>query len=222
MTEFPIPAVCLVTDRRRLSPAARTVTDELSALERFLDEAVSAGVDLIQIRERDLEAGILVQLVRRIVRRTRGSATRILVNDRADVALAAGADGVHLRAHGPETGRVRVLSDGWLIGRSVHDGDGPSEYAGADYLLFGPVFATASKPGAAPAGLRALESAVNAAPAPVLAIGGIDARRATYCRRHGAAGVAGISIFLPEGLSPDAVGPVRAVQTLRTAMADGT
>src|SRR5438445_1827493 len=89
------PIVCLVTDRHRLCEGC----DEDSA-ERCLDaqvaEAVAAGVDLLQIRERDLDAGRLVAIVARAVALARGTSTRIVVNDRLDAALAAGAHGVHL------------------------------------------------------------------------------------------------------------------------------
>jgi thiamine-phosphate diphosphorylase len=218
MIPIPSPAVCLVTDRRRLAPDARTARQEIAALERFLEDAVSAGVDVIQLRERDLDGGVLADITGRLVGRARGSAVRVLVNDRADVALAAGAHGVHLPGDGPPVHRVRALSSSWIVGRSIHAADRPSGHQDASYLLFGPVYATASKPGAPAAGLSALASAAAAATPPVLAIGGIDPARAAECRRHGAAGVAGIGVFLPPGLAPESLGPVRAVQELRAAL----
>ena len=128
----------------------------VSALERFLDQAVEAGVDLIQLRERDLDAGVLCRVVRRLMDRARGSGVRVVVNDRADVALAAGADGVHLRGDSPSAARLRPVSPGWIIGRSVHHRDLAGPDPDADYLLFGTVFSTASKPDLTPTGLAPL------------------------------------------------------------------
>ena len=218
MIAMPSPAICLVTDRRRLAPDARTERAELAALERFLDDAVSAGVDVIQLRERDLDGCVLTELATHIVARARGSAVRVLVNDRADVALAARAHGVHLRGDGPPARRLRALSPSWIIGRSVHAADRAPEDDDASYLLFGPVYETASKPGTRPAGLPALAGVAASSPAPVLAIGGINVARAAECRRHGAQGVAGIGIFLPPGLAPEALGPACAVRELRAAL----
>ena len=218
MTGFPCPAICLVTDRRRLAPGARTTREELAALERYFDDVVAAAPDFVQVRESDLDAGVLTDLVTRLVARARRSLVRVLVNDRADVALAAGADGVHLRSDGPAVGRLRALSPSWIVGRSIHVGEVVAPHQEAAYLLFGPVFSTASKPGVPPAGVQALASAARDSTSPVLAIGGIDPPRAAQCWRQGAAGVAGIGIFLPSGLAPDALGPARAVNELRAAM----
>jgi thiamine-phosphate pyrophosphorylase len=218
MTGFPSPAIYLVTDRRRLAASARTTRDELAALERYFDEVVAAAPDFVQVRESDLDAGVLTALVIRLVARARGSSVRVLVNDRADVALAAAADGVHVRSDGPPVGRLRALSPSWIVGRSIHVGEILAPLHDAAYLLFGPVFSTASKPGVPPAGVQALASAARDSTSPVLAIGGIDPPRAAECWRHGAGGVAGIGIFLPPGLAPDALGPARAVSELRAAM----
>jgi thiamine-phosphate pyrophosphorylase len=212
------PIVCLVTDRRRLAPAARTVDEEIAALEHCVDEAVEAGVDVVQIRERDLDGRRLAACLKDAVRRTRGSATRVIVNDRADLAAAAEADGVHVRADGPPVERVRSLGPHWIIGRSVHIGDPLPLSAPLDYLLFGPVFETRSKLGANATGLAALHAVAAEAGLPVLAIGGITPPRAAECCRAGAWGVAGIGVFLPRGHAPDALGVGRAVVELRAAM----
>jgi thiamine-phosphate diphosphorylase len=142
------------------------------------------------------------------------------VNDRADVALAGSAAGVHLRADGPETARVRALGPpGWLVGRSVHAAGEVASAHEADYLVFGTVFPTASKGFDVPvAGLDALADVTSRTAVPVLAIGGIDAARASACVAAGAAGVAGISVFFPDGRTPGALGPARAVAALRAAM----
>jgi thiamine-phosphate pyrophosphorylase len=212
------PCVYVVTDRRRLTPDARTVADEVTSLERWLDLAIGAGADVVQIRERDLEAGAQKALAARVAARARG--TLVVVNDRADVALAARVDGVHLRGDGPPIDRVRRLGGrDWLVGRSVHTTEEAARHNGADYLVFGTVFPGGSKPEGAPvAGLEGLRAAVTAAAGtPVIAIGGITPARAASCAVAGAVGVAGIGVFLPEGRAPDALGPVRAVAALRAA-----
>jgi thiamine-phosphate diphosphorylase len=218
MMQWATPCVHLVTDRRRLAPDARTTDAELVALERFLDDALDAGVDAIQIRERDLEAGTARRVISGVVGRARGRAV-ILVNDRVDVALAAGAGGVHLRADSAPTEAVRHLGGpGWTIGRSVHSPEEAGGELNADYVLFGTVFSTDSKPGAAPAGLERLQDAAAASHAPVIAIGGITPERAALARTAGAAGVAAIGVFLPPGRHPSALGVRNAVRALRTAM----
>jgi len=208
--------LCLVTDRRRAAPGELTLAAQQRALMALIAEAADAGVDLIQIREPDLDARDLCTVVCAAVAVTRGSSSRVVVNDRADVALAAGADGVHLRSSGPPVERVRALGpSGWLIGRSAHS---PSELvaaATADYVVFGTVFTTPSKPGIVPQGVSALEAAVQPGGPPVLAIGGITADLARDCAAVGAAGVAGISLFLRS--APDGLGPSAAVRMLRAA-----
>jgi thiamine-phosphate diphosphorylase len=217
---LPRPSVSLVTARTLLSPDARTVAAEILALEHWLDEAIAAGVDLVQVRERDLGPDVLTGLVSRLVLRARSTPTLIAVNERADVAIAEGADGVHLRADGPPIDRVRTLRAApWMVGRSVHPGDALAAHRHADYLLFGTVFGGGSKPAAAPiAGLGARHDAAAATTVPVLAIGGITPERARACVAAGAAGVAAISLYLPEGRAASALGPARAVRELRAAM----
>jgi len=214
---LPRPCLCLVTDRRAVNPDARTVREEVLALEAFLDEAIDAGIDLIQVRERNLETAVLHGMVIRTVARASQTTTRVLVNDRADVAAAAGAHGVHLRGDAPPGARVRELvGTSALIGRSIHD---PAESADdADYFVFGTVFRTGSKPSDAPvAGLDALAAAARRSLAPVLAIGGMTPDRAPACRQAGAAGVAAIGVFLPPGRTKHALGPAAGVAALRAA-----
>ena len=215
MTALPRPCVYLVTDRRRLAPGARTSRDELTALERFLDAAIDAAVDVIQVRERDLGARELAELVARVHARARATGTRVLVNDRADVAMAAGADGVHLPGDGLPAGRTRRLGPDWIIGRSVHPGDDLSDLADVDYLLFGTVFPTTSKPATwRLAGLDAFGAVASSAGTPVIAIGGVTPARASAVAAAGGAGVAGIALFLPP---PAGLGPARATVALRDA-----
>lgn len=219
MIPLPRPCVCLVTDRRAVAPDARTTRDELSGLDEQLDAACGAGVDLIQVRERDIDGGALSAFVRRLVTRA-PAGTRIIVNDRVDVAGAAGAAGVHLRADGPPASRVRAIAPGpWLIGRSVHTAvEADAAADGADYLFFGTVFPSRSKPGGSPvSGIEGLGAACAVSLVPVIAIGGITADKVDACRRAGAAGVAAIGLFLPRGRTPEALGPAEAVKALRAA-----
>jgi thiamine-phosphate pyrophosphorylase len=216
------PWICLVTNRRAVSPGARTTRDELDGLERQLDDAFEAGVDLVQVREAGLDAATLRALVARLAGRA-PAATRVVVNDRADVARAARAAGVHLRADAPAVSLVRRLGPpGWVVGRSVHSAEEARRAADADYLLFGTVFASRSKaPGAPVAGIEGLRSAAAAVARPVLAIGGVTVERAAACRAAGAAGVAAIGLFLPRGRTPDARGAADAIRSLRDAWRAG-
>jgi thiamine-phosphate diphosphorylase len=159
-------------------------------------------VDLIQIRERDLEARELTALVRQCVAAAQGTAARIVVNDRADVAMTAGAHGVHLRTDSIDASRVRkLLPSGFIVGRSVHGVEDATLAAGSgglDYLILGTMFPTASKKSphrlTRMAGLAALSARI---PIPILAIGGITVARAEDVTRAGAAGIAAIGLFIP-------------------------
>jgi thiamine-phosphate pyrophosphorylase len=182
------PAVMLVTDRRRLSGCA---------LPDLIRAAARAGLDFVQVREKDLAGGALLALTRAAVEATAGSGTRVLVNGRPDVALAAGAHGVQLPADGLPVAAVRAAFGTLLVGASCHSLDAAraAADAGADLLVVGPVFATPGKEtrtlGAA--GLAALTQAVRV---PVFAIGGIDADSAVRAVAAGARGVAAIRFFL--------------------------
>jgi len=210
------PFLYLVTDRARLAGLG---ADSLRALEVQLDAAIAAGIDVIQIRERDLEGRTLERLVAGVVSRAAGTPTRVIVNERADVAESAGAHGVHLRSDGPDVGRVRARYPRLLIGRSIHTAAEAIAYRDADYLLFGHVFATSSKPGQPAAGVAALGDAVAAAaPCEVVAIGGIDTGRARSCISAGAAGVAAIDAFVPPAVTDVRAFLARAVADLRAAL----
>jgi thiamine-phosphate diphosphorylase len=178
--------ICLVTDRRRRPPIEQAAA------------AVDAGVDLVHIRERDLDALALAALVSRVVDVTRGSRTRVVVNDRLDVALACGADGVHLRGDSFPPARVRsIVPQGFLIGRSVHATDEAVAVAqDVDYLIAGTVFPTPSKPGRLDLlGLHGLASIASAVRIPVLAIGGVTPEHAGEIAAAGAAGIAALGLF---------------------------
>ena len=169
-----------VTDRRQ--------GDVLACASR----AICNGVDMIQIREKDLTARDLFDLVCRIRDIAAGSKTRILVNDRLDIALAAGVDGVHLPGNGLPAERVRPLVK--LLGISTHTLNEAiqAERAGADFVVFGPIFET---PGKRPVGLEPLRTVASQLKIPVLAIGGINEENTRVILDVGAAGIAGIRLF---------------------------
>lgn len=215
MTTIAAPCICLITSRRQLAPDARTAREQLAALETWINDAFGR-VHVIQVREPDVDAGVLAAFVRRLVDRARGTKTRVVVNDRADIARVCGAAGVHLRSSGPPVDRVRAFGPpGWTIGRSIHSAGEAAIHGAADYLIFGTVFPSASKPeGAGVQGVNALSAAVRAAKPPVLAVGGIDPARARQCLAAGAAGIAAIGLFLPPGTAPGAMGIRPAVDAL--------
>jgi thiamine-phosphate pyrophosphorylase len=189
---------CLVTDRRRLSPTSPSFAVERQALLEQVRRAVDEGVELVHVRERDLEAACLAALVADIMAIARGTPTRVVVNDRLDVALACGADGVHLRGDSiPIEAARRLGPPPFLVGRSVHTAAEAAAGDGADYLIAGTVFPSTSKGKEAPAiGVEGLKAIVAAASVPVLAIGGVTADRVGEVVAAGASGFAAISLFI--------------------------
>ncbi len=193
--------ICLVTDRHRLADRLalnRGTAPVLEALVDIVIAAAEAGVDLVQMRENDLPTDTLTALVRRCVGVVEGTSTRIVVNDRLDVALGAGAHGVHLKDAPIAIDRVRtIVPRGFLIGQSIHGVDRAGD--AVDYLIFGTLFPTRSKPDAAPARPGAVEAVVRRARAPVLGIGGVNLRNLADVAATGAAGIAAVDLFLPTG-----------------------
>ena len=182
---------CYITDRKALAPP-RTWKDAIS-------RAIGHGANWIQIREKDLAARDLYELVQQAMALAAPTGTKVLVNSRFDVALAAGADGAHLPAGSPPPSAWRSLTPpGFLIGVSCHtlpDVLG-AQREGADYAVFGPVFAPRSHASdLAPRGVEGLRRAARAVKIPVLALGGIDEHSADACIDAGAAGIAAISLF---------------------------
>ena len=173
---------CYVTDR--------THGDLLS----HVNAAVRNAVDMIQVREKDLEARALYELVCQVRDAAAGTKTKVLVNDRLDIALAANIDGVHLPGNGLPAGRVRPFVR--LLGCSTHTVDEAvqAERHGADFVIFGPVFET---PGKTPVGLDTLRQVTGSVRIPVLAIGGITRENTEGVLRAGAAGIAAIRLFQP-------------------------
>ena len=185
----------------------------LDALVRQAKAAAAAGIDLFQVREPQCDAAALAEIVTAVCHAVRGSRTRVLVNERLDIALAVGAHGVHLRASSMPAAAVRrLVPSGFLLGRSVHT---PTEAAGAgpvDYVLAGTVLPSASKPPGHPTlgedGLRAL---VAAASVPVLAVGGLAVGDVPLVARTGASGLAAIGLFADAKHVPATVASLRAV-----------
>lgn len=195
------PILCYVTDGRAL-PVSAEAPRQAVLLERIRN-AAAAGVDWVQIREKDLDGRPLSDLVSGAIAAIRGSTAKILVNDRLDIALTTGANGVHLGENSlPIAEAVRAKrqfspAEFW-IGASCHSLEAARRAAqeGADYVFFGPVFPTPSKAQfGAPQGLDRLAEVCSSTPIPVLAIGGINAENAGTCTEVGAAGIAAIRLF---------------------------
>ncbi len=182
--------VCYITDRRALEP---------KPLLPWILEAIRAGVDLVQIREKDLATRRLVELVESALASARGTKTRIVVNDRLDVALALAAHGVHLGSRSLPAEVVRAeVAKPFLVGVSCHSLEEAlaAESACADYLVLGPIFETLSKiQYGPPLGLAKLTEVTARVKVPVLALGGIRVECIQACLEAGAAGIAGIRIF---------------------------
>lgn len=172
---------------------------QVAALGAYARALATAGVDVVQLRDPGMSAALLARSTRAMAEAIEGTATRLVVNDRADVAMVGRAAGVHLRAVSMPARRVRpVLGPRALIGRSthVHDDADPLDVEGVDYVVFGTVFPSGSKPAGHPvAGLDALEAQCRATPRPVLAVGGITVQRCADVAARGAAGVAAIGVF---------------------------
>jgi thiamine-phosphate pyrophosphorylase len=209
------PIVCYVTDRKAFDPA-----DSLARVSDAIRMAFAAGVDWVQIRERDLPGRALLKIVRNATEAAAQEQGRVLVNDRLDVALAGGAGGVHLaRQSAPVREVIAWCRNGnapaeFSIGVSCHSLEEAreAERDGASYVFFGPVFETPSKKSFGKAqGIANLAEACGAVRIPVLAIGGVNAENAAQCIQAGAAGIAAIRMFQEVS---DAVALHKAVERL--------
>ena len=193
------PISYLITDGRT-RPETTAASPEFTRLLALVGAGVAARVSLIQLREKLLRPRLLYELTVQAVALTKGSPTRLLVNDRADIALAAGADGVHLTTRSLDAAVVRRISNSnFLIGLSTHSlAEAQAAHAaGADFAVFGPVFDTPSKRiYGAPLGLDQLREAAQAlAPFPLLALGGLTLENAREAIGAGARGVAAVRLF---------------------------
>ena len=212
------PILCYVTDRRAFPGEAE------ARLLKKIAAATHAGVDWVQLREKDLPGRALSRIARAAVEAA-GPGSRIFINDRLDVALAAGAAGVHL---GGESLPVQEVASwpaiklggtapaGFLIGRSCHSTTEAiaAERDGADYIFFGPVFSTPSKQSYGPAqGTGLLAEVCRAVEVPVLAIGGLTLDNAAECLAAGAAGIAAIRLFQDAEDVSDVVSALRALRS---------
>src|SRR5690606_13167076 len=179
------------------------------------DAAIAAGVGAVQLRDKDLDGRLLCARAERLVARCREAGVALLVNDRVDVALAVGADGVQLPATGLPTAAAReLLGPDAIIGRSLHAADELEQARGADFVVFGPVWDTPSKRAfGPPQGVERLAALVRAASLPVIAVGGVTPERVAEVLRAGAAGVAAIGAIL------DADDPGDVVRRFRDALA---
>jgi thiamine-phosphate diphosphorylase len=191
--------LCLVSDRRRLGAAiGAPPAGWIDALYEQVAAAGRAGIDIVQVREPDIEAGQLTLVVRALMRTLEGTPTKLLVNDRVDVAIAAGASGVHLKEQSMLPADVRRIAPHLVIGCSVHGTAASAARKSADLLIAGTVMPTASKPAVDYLDLDGLEAIVAAAAGqPVLGIGGLDVQSAAAVAATGAAGLAAIGAFIP-------------------------
>lgn len=184
-----------------MTTASTTPDDpEFSNILLLVEAAAAAEISLVQIREKSLSARVLYELTTRAVELTRGSATRLLVNDRFDIARAAGADGVQLTTRSLPASVVRnVCGEDFLIGVSTHSVETAlqARAEGADFVVFGPVFETESKRAfGPPQGLEKLGEVTSALEGfPVVAIGGINLENVLDCFSAGASGMAAIRLF---------------------------
>lgn len=184
-----------------LAPDATCESDDFNSILRLTEAAVRAKVSLVQLREKQLTACALYHLTTHCSAITRGTRTRLIVSDRADIARAAGADGVHLTTRSLSARVVRKsFGADSLIGVSAHNLDEArrARDEGSDFATFSPIYATPSKShfNLPPTGLEALRHAATVlAPFPLIALGGITCERASEVLRAGATGIAGIRLF---------------------------
>ncbi len=205
MARLPTPCLSLVTDQN--AAAGRD-------LEEVVKAAVAGGVDLVQLREKELPAGEVYLMAKRLRAITRDKAL-LFVNDRVDIALAAECDGVQLGETAMPTSAARAVCGArLLIGRSVHSLEGAkkAEIDGADLLILGTIFPTGSHPGAATAGVELVQAVAEEVTIPVLAIGGVNHDNVASVIRAGASVVVVISAISE---SPD---PETAASALRRQM----
>ena len=202
---LPEPCLCLVTDRK--------IGDESTLVSRVA-AAVAEGVDMVQLREKDLPGGRLLELASSL-KDAVGDSALLIINERVDVAVAGGVAGVQLGEEALTVAAARhILGPEPLIGRSVHSEEGADQAiaAGADFLIAGPMYTTQSHPSDLPAGPELIQRIARNCPVPLFGIGGINALNVSEVLRAGAKGVAVITSILA---SPQ---PRDAARQLKQAM----
>ena len=186
----PLPRIYLISSGEENSDPGRLIR-QLNLLPSFMP-------CIVQIREKNLEAKQLLTLALQARKIQLPTGSLLLCNERADVALAAGLDGVHLPENACPTDKLQAFASNFIFGCSIHSQKALhiAEQSGADYLLFGPVFDTPSKRKyGAPQGLKKLGEFCRTTSLPVYALGGVTPRNAALCMAEGAYGTAGLSIF---------------------------
>jgi len=183
-----LPRLYAITDRKKYGE------DFLETLEKILQ----SGVRMVQLREKDLNDRELYKLAREVRKLTKKYGALFLINERFDVALAVGADGVHLPEHSFPPSLVKKINPNFIVGFSAHSLDSAkyAEVQGADFITLSPIFKTTSHPQAEPLGLTALKEVSKVVKIPIYALGGITWERIKICYKNGAYGIAGITMFL--------------------------
>lgn len=193
--------------------AASDLTGE-RPLEKVVKEAVAGGADVVQLRERNLHSRGIYSLAKKIKDALDCTAARLLINDRVDIALAVGADGVHLGQNGLPVATVRrIIGHGMVIGVSTHNLEEAlkAEDEGADYVLFSPVFSTRCKPGVTPKGVNALVEITRKLSIPVVALGGINSTTLPELTGRGITNVAVMSALLTSEHPKEAAAELKAM-----------
>ena len=199
---LPDPCLCLVTDRH--------VGDESTLVERVA-QAVAGGVDLVQLREKDLHGAQLLDMAQRL-RQAIGDRALLVINERVDVAAALPADGAQLGEDAvPAPAARRILGPDMLIGRSVHSVEGAEQavHDGADFLVVGTLFASRSHPGEEPAGPELVRQIVGKCALPAIGIGGITPEN---CRQVIEAGAVGVAVITGILATPDSGAAARRLK----------
>lgn len=190
----------LITDRRAPSSSATFL--------EIIEKACSAGVQAVQLREKDLSGNPLCELGYKIREITDRHDTKLFINGRPDIAKVVGADGVHCPERGIPPAAIKKYWPEFTVGVSVHSAKATkrAEEEGADFLLFGPVYFTASKAKyGEPQGIDKLKEITGQSSLPVFAVGGISPEKVTPCLQAGAFGVAGISAIMEADDVPEKV-----------------
>jgi thiamine-phosphate diphosphorylase len=218
---LPVPCLCLVTDRG-------LCRSDLGELEWKVAAAIRGGVDLVQLREKDLTGRELLMLAERLKRVTGHSAT-LIINDRIDVALACGAEGVQLGEEAiPVDAARKVAGNELLLGRSVHTLEGAlvAEEHGADFILAGTIYATGSHPDSEPAGPQFISQLSEKVKIPIMGIGGISTSNVGRVMDSGGSGTAVISAILsaedPEQAARALKGTIDGAWNLRRSRQEST